>query len=358
MDWNAHFIWTQFFLCAAAIVLAGTKLTRYGDRIAEATGLGRLWVGAVLLSIVTSLPEMVTACSSAWLGEPDIALQNMIGSNLFNILVLVMLDFLLRHRAVLAEADPGHRGSAWTGTAMMMVVAAAALTFNLGQDRGFAFKPYDRLLIGADSAVLIVIYGWAMWRIFKVGRDQRDSRSAAESAEARDKGMNLTRIWLVFGVSATLIVIFGYRMTQLGDIISETPLTIAGHQFMISDNFVGMFLIAIATSLPELVVTISAARLGAADMAVGNILGSNIFNMAIIALADFFYFHGPMVLFSGRAVIYTALLGALLTGIALHGLGRPVRRLAFSRLGPHSIAILVLYVSGMVFLASRGLLVS
>lgn len=358
MDWNAHFIWTQFFLCVAAIVLAGTKLTRYGDRIAEATGLGRLWVGAVLLSVVTSLPEVVTACSSAWLAEPDIALQNMIGSNIFNILLLVLLDFLLRRRAVLAEASPGHRASALTGTAMMVVVAAASLTFNLGQDAGHAFVVYVRFPVGLESVLLVVIYVWALWRIFKVGRNEQRNRAGGGPPAAPAERMSMARIYLVFAGAALVIVVFGYRMTVLGEIIAETPQRILGREVMITENFVGMFLIAVATSLPELVVTVSAARIGAADMAVGNILGSNIFNMGIVALADAFYFHGPMLLFSGRAVIYTGFLGALLTAVVLHGVGRPARRLAFSRLGMHTLAILLLYLVGMVFLASRGLLVS
>jgi cation:H+ antiporter len=360
MDWNAEFIWTQFFLCSAAIVFAGTKITRYGDRIAQLTGLGRLWVGAVLLSIVTSLPEMVTACSSAWLGEPDIALQNVIGSNLFNILVLVMLDFLIRRRCVLAEADPGHRGSAFTGTAMMLVVAAAALFFNLAQDRGQAFETYSRIPVGLDSLGLGVIYVWAMWRIFRVGRRERKrTRNDAPAVETgATPGMKASHIYVVFLGAAVVILAAGYRMTVLGSIISETPLNIAGRQVMITDNFVGMILIAIATSLPELVVTISAARMGAADLAVGNILGSNIFNMAIITMADGFYFHGPILLYAGRAVFYTALLGSLISAVALHGIGRPARRLVFSRLGPHSLAILLIYAAGMLFLTWSGLLVS
>jgi cation:H+ antiporter len=357
MDWNTNFIWTQFFLCAAAIVYAGTKLTRYGDRIAQITGLGRLWVGAVLLSIVTSLPEMVTACSSAWLGEPDIALQNMIGSNLFNILVLVMLDFLIRGRSVLAEADPGHRGSAVTGTLMMLLVGGAALYFNLAQDRGQTFGLYVRLPVGLESVALAVIYLWAMWRIFKVGRRERANHQQSPPPSTPG-GVKTSRIYAVFIAVSLVIVAAGYRMTVLGSIISETPLLIAGREVMITDNFVGMILIAVATSLPELVVTISAARLGAADLAVGNILGSNIFNMAIVTLADGFFFHGPILLYCGRAVFYTALLGALITTVALLGMGRPARYLVFSRLSPYTLAILLLYAAGMILLASQGLLVN
>ncbi len=359
MDWNSNFIWTQFFLCSAAIILAGTKLTRYGDRIAEQTGLGRLWVGAVLLSVVTSLPEVVTACSSAWIGEPDIALQNMIGSNLFNILVLVILDFLLRRRAVLAEASSGLRGSALTGAFMMLTVAAVSIFFNLAQDHGWTFGFYVRLPVGFESLVLVAIYFWAMRRIFQAGRREQSLRLEQTAAAAAGGGeIKTSRIYAVFTFAALVIVAAGWRMTVLGSIISETPLHIAGREVMITDNFVGMILIAVATSLPELVVTISAARIGAVDLAVGNILGSNIFNMVIVALADAFFFHGPILLYSGRAVIYTALLGVLLSLTVFSGIGRPARRLVFSRLSPHSLVILLIYIAGMALLAWQGLLVN
>jgi len=357
MDWNSNYIWTQFFFCSAAIIAAGTALTRYGDRIAVRSGLGRLWVGAVLLSVVTSLPEVVTACSSAWQGEHDIALQNIFGSNLFNLLILVILDMLIRGRAVLSEANPRHRASALTGGAMMLFVAVVALFYNMAQDQGWSSGGYARFPVGAESLLLAGIYIWAMNRIFRVGREERDSRSAP-AAEPDADGMKNSRIYGVFAVVSMVIVAAGWRMTVLGKIISDTPLDIAGRQVMITDNFVGMILIAVATSLPELVVTISAARIGATDLAVGNILGSNIFNMAILALSDVFYFHGPILLYSGRAVVYTALLGTLLTTIAFAGIGRPTRRLIGNRLGPRTLSILLLYIAGMAVLAGMGLLVS
>jgi len=351
---NTQFIWTQFFFCSVAIIVAGTALTRYGDRIAERSGLGRLWVGAVLLSMVTSLPEVVTAFSSAWLGKADIAMQNMLGSNLFNLLVLVILDFLIRGRNVLADASPRHRSSAITGMAMMLVVAGAALFFNLAQNRGEDFNIYVKLPVGLGSVILVVIYFWAMKRIFDVGRESQKSHESESTAGGPGNG----RIYTVFALVSVVIVAAGYRMTVLGKIISETPMNVFGREVMITDNFVGMILIAIATSLPELVVTISAARIGAINMAVGNILGSNIFNMAILGLSDIFYFHGPMLLYSGPAVIYTALLGALLTSVALTGLGKPARRLFLNRFGPRTLLILLFYLAGMTLLTSLGLLVN
>jgi len=352
---NSQYIWTQFFVCSVAIIVAGTALTRYGDRIAERSGLGRLWVGAVLLSMVTSLPEVVTAFSSAWLGKADIAMQNMLGSNLFNLLVLVILDFLVRGRNVLADASPRHRSSAITGGAMMLVVAGAALFFNVAQDRGEDFGLYVKSPVGLGSVVLVVVYCWAMKRIFDVGRESQQNRQQDEPGRT---GPSNGRIYGVFALVSLVIVAAGYRMTVLGKIISETPMNVFGREVMITDNFVGMILIAVATSLPELVVTISAARIGAINLAIGNILGSNIFNMAILGLSDIFYFHGPMLVYSGRAVVYTALLGVLLTVVVLTGLGKPAHRLFLGRFGPRTLIILILYILGMGLLTKLGLLVN
>jgi cation:H+ antiporter len=298
---------------------------------------------------------VVTAFSSAWLGKADIAMQNMIGSNLFNLMVLVVLDFLVRGRNVLADASPNHRSSAITGGVMMLVVASAALFFNIAQDRGEDFNLYVKAPVGLGSIILVVIYCFAMKRIFDVGRESQQNR--------RENGTDHTgpgngRIYGTFVLVSLVIVAAGYRMTVLGKIISETPMNVFGREVMITDNFVGMILIAVATSLPELVVTISAARIGAINMAIGNILGSNIFNMAILGLSDIFYFHGPMLLYSGRAVFYTAMLGALLTAVALTGLGKSARRLFLGRFGPRTLIILILYIAGMGLLTKLGLLVN
>ena len=103
-------VWLKFLLCLVIILFAGTKLARYGDAIAEKTGLGRLWVGLVLLAIITAAPEMVTSVSSAALvGLPDLALGTLLGSCLFNLTILALLDILHRRTPVLSQAGLRHR---------------------------------------------------------------------------------------------------------------------------------------------------------------------------------------------------------------------------------------------------------
>ena len=88
-------VWLKFLLCVVIILFAGTKLARYGDAIAEKTGLGRIWIGLMLLAIITTMPELVTAVSSATFVEgngPDLALGTLLGSCIFNLLILVSLS--------------------------------------------------------------------------------------------------------------------------------------------------------------------------------------------------------------------------------------------------------------------------
>ena len=85
-------VWIQFAACAAVICYAGAKLSYYGDIIAEKTGLGRTWIGVVLMASVTSLPELITGVSSVALADvPDIAAGDVLGSCMFNILIIALL---------------------------------------------------------------------------------------------------------------------------------------------------------------------------------------------------------------------------------------------------------------------------
>jgi cation:H+ antiporter len=93
-------VWVIFVLSAATIVAAGTKLAHYGDKIAELTGLGRLWIGAVLIAGATSLPEVLTDVSAALMNEPDLAIGDLFGSNMANMLILGLIDLAHRQRRV------------------------------------------------------------------------------------------------------------------------------------------------------------------------------------------------------------------------------------------------------------------
>ena len=125
-------IWLQFILCAGVIGVAGVRLSRYGDAIAGHTGLSRNWIGLVLLATVTSLPELVTGLSSVTLAAaPDIAVGDVLGSCVFNLAILAMVDVTYRKGAIYALAGPGHVVSAGFGVILLAGVGLAVLALYL-----------------------------------------------------------------------------------------------------------------------------------------------------------------------------------------------------------------------------------
>ena len=119
--------WLIFLCSAALIVVTGSRLSRYGDEIAEFTGLGRLWIGVVLMSTATSLPEVFTTVSAAWLDAPDLAAGDLFGAGMSNMLTLGLIDLMHRQKRVWREAALGHALTA----ALAMVLTAFAAVFVL-----------------------------------------------------------------------------------------------------------------------------------------------------------------------------------------------------------------------------------
>ena len=102
-------IWLEFIFCSAVIVFCGIRLSRYGDIIAEKTGLGRAWIGLILMASVTSLPELITGISSVAIADtPNIALGDIMGSCVFNISIIVIMDMLHGSAPIFHKTEHGH----------------------------------------------------------------------------------------------------------------------------------------------------------------------------------------------------------------------------------------------------------
>lgn len=119
-------LWIAFVVCTAVIVYAGSRLAKYGDIIAEKTGLGRAWIGVVLMASVTSLPELITGISSVtFAGVPDIAVGDVLGSCVFNMLILAFLDAIHRPMPISAKAQQGNVLSAGFGILLLCIIAGS-----------------------------------------------------------------------------------------------------------------------------------------------------------------------------------------------------------------------------------------
>jgi cation:H+ antiporter len=318
--------WLEFLLCVALIGAAGPALARYGDVIAELTGLSRSWIGLVLIATATSLPELFTGMSAVTVADvPNIAIGDALGSCVFNLVMLVLLDELSRGKPLYRRIDQGHILTAGFGVILIGLVGA----FILLSQRDLAFEVRH---ISIYTLFIIAIYLVAMRAAFVYERRAHPSPGSA----AAKGGITMRQAALRYAAAAGVVVVAGVWLPFVGEAIAEST--------GLKATFVGTLLIAGATSVPELVVTIAALRLGAVDIAIGNLLGSNLFDILIVALDDFAYRKGPLLRAVSPAHAVTAFAGVIMSGIFVVAmLYKPQSRLG-GALGWTSLSLLVVYL--------------
>jgi len=325
-------IWVQFLICASIVVFAGIKLAKYGDIIAEKTGLGGAWIGVVLLSVATSLPELFTGISAvALVGAPDLTIGNLFGANTWNLFNLALLDIASRNVPLLTRVSMGHLLTAGLGMILMTIAAAGIFISAAGIDLGIGG-------IGIYSPIILLLYLLMVKMIFKHER-QQSTRSQGDVEETAQYGhVSLARTYICCAIAVAFVIGAGTWLAFLGDRIAD----ITG----LGASFVGSLLIAFTTTLPEFSVSFSALKLGAVNMAVANMVGSNLFNMAIIGMIDPIYVRGPILAYVSQIHILTALVVLLMTGIFIAGLVFPPQRK--TRLGAswYAIALIVVFLIG------------
>lgn len=332
--------WIILVLSGAMIVLAGTRLSRYGDQIAALTGIGRLWIGVVLMAAATSLPEVFTTVSACLLDAPDLAAGDLFGAVLANMFTLGLIDLVHRDKRVWEQAAFEHTLVA--ALAMLLTgMAAFLLLFRNGTGAS---------TIQGGSALLFLIYVFGMRVVFRqedVKRRQRAQQLLAEAvaddaqvqASARRDGLRRAAVGFV---AATMILIIA------APLLAKSAKEIAD-QSGVSTTFLGTSLVAVVTTLPELVTSLAAVRLGAFDLAVGNLFGSNAFNMAAFLFADLAYHGGPLFGAIATTHALTALWGIVMMNIGLMGIVYRVEK-RYWLIEPDSLVMILGYLLGLLLL--------
>jgi len=315
------------------IVYAGTRLCKYGDIIAEKTGLGGTWIGVVLLASVTSLPELVTGISSVtYAGVPDIAIGNVIGACVFNMLILAILDAIYRPMPVLSKALQGNILSAGFGIFLLSTVAISLVLGNRIFRLGW---------VGLYTPLLVLIYLFAMKLVYLYERKQVSVFIKEMAVELKYEDISVKTALLKFCINAVFVIVAAVFLPKVGEGIAEST--------GLGLTFVGSIFIAMVTTIPEVVVSIAAVRMGAIDLAMGNLFGSNIFNIFILAIDDFFFMKGPILSLVNQNHIISALFAIAMTSTAIIGLTyRAEKRTLFLALD--SIVIMLLYLANLMAL--------
>ena len=321
-------IWLQFALSAAIIVYAANRMAGYGDVIAIRTRLGGLFIGTLLLSLATSLPELLTTVSSIQQAVPNLAVGNIFGSSMFNMLMLVILDGLNRKVYVLRSVAVTHTLT----SSLAVLLSGLAVFFMLGD------FPLQVGWIGVDSLVLLGAYVFAVWiiRLNNLGGTPPPEPTPPELAALP----SLLHAGLGFGAATlALIVVTPLMVSSAVEIADATGL---------STGFIGTTLVALATSLPEMVTTVAAGRIGAYDLAVGNLFGSNIFNIFTLGLADVFFLGGRFITGIDSRMVMVGVMGLILTALGMIGILAHIERRSFML---QINALMVIgYLVGMVIL--------
>jgi cation:H+ antiporter len=322
------FISIEFAALSLVIGGSGYFLSLYGDVIAEKTGLGGTWVGLAMLATVTSLPELVTGVSSVtYVGSPNIALGDVLGSCVFNLLLIVLLDFLHREASVYTRISQGHILAAGFGVVLLGFVAFNLVLFHNGV--GLRWRH-----VGIYAPIIVLLYVIAVRTVFRYEKSRR--KEFSENVPGRYRKISLTRALTFYVLAAAVVVAAGIRLPVTAENLAEA---MAWHR-----SFVGTVFVALATSLPELTVTLSALRLGALDMAISDLLGSNLFDLVIIAVDDLAYRDGPLLAMASPVHLVSAQSAIMMTGIAIVGLlYRPQTRL-FKTVGWASLFMFSIYI--------------
>jgi cation:H+ antiporter len=343
LDFSKFPLWVNlavFGAAAACVWIAGSRLAGYAEEIARRTGLNRAFLGMLLLGVATSTPEIATSSTGAMLGNAQLVAGNLLGGVALQVANLAVIDWIVVRGALTYFAPQPIL--LFQGVMLLLLLALTLAGMAMGE-------PVSVLGVGLTPLVAVAGY------LFTVRYSHKEEHAprwrathlpepAHLSAKDSDQAYGQTgkrMLYAFVGVGALVIFAAGWTVAQVGD-------AVAG-QTNLGANFVGVALMALSTSLPELSTSLAAARQGNHQMAVANILGTNCLTVALFFLADLFYRDGPILAALDQASLVTGALGMILTCVLLLGLLERRNRTVFG-LGVDMAVVIVIYFSGLTVL--------
>lgn len=320
------FVVLQFLLTAVIIVFAGTFLTKFADKIAQLTGWGRLFVGSLLLAGATSLPELMVDIHAVKNNLPDIAVGDLLGSCLFNLLILALLDFVYPSKFRGTSFSPKYLHHSLS--AVLVIILASLVGIGIASKLEVSIFGVS---LFAWAVLLVYLYGLRL--IFIDGKIKSVEQESNDELNVSNKTALLA--WAFFGyIASSLVILFAapYLVEAADKIAAASGV---GH------TFIGTTLVALTTSLPELVATLAAFRMGSLDLALGNIFGSNAFNLILFVPLDYLFTGSLFSSVSGIHAV-TAFSVVTVTGVAVMGqLYRKKERARFTEPSSETVVVVI-----------------
>lgn len=325
-----------FGAAAAVIGVAGWRLAAVASRIAERTGLGQALTGAVFLGASTSLSGTVTSVTAAAEGHPELAFANAIGG------ISAQTAFLAIADITYARANLEHAAASaaniMQGALLVVMLGIILVAMSAPEVSVFGLHPVSLVLPAAYLYGLRLVsqaHTEPMWQ----PRRTDETREDRPAKQRRYGGM--ARLWLEFALLAALVALAGWVIARAGVVLSA--------RLGLSETAVGALFTAVSTSLPELVTCIAAVRQGALTLAVGDIIGGNVFDTLFVSLSDLAYRDGSILHAAGAQAPFVTTLPVLLTGILLMGLVRREKS-GIANIGFESFGVLLIYLGAAALL--------
>lgn len=332
-------LWVQLLITAGLILFASNFLAKSADVIALRTGLGRSFIGVVLLATATSLPELGTGVSAITLVDaPDLAVGDAYGSNLFNLFIIGILDLFWRSKGtpILNSVSTTSVTVGALGIVTISITIIAVLfheSIPMGALAGWFISPI--------TIILLAFFLFSMYMIYRVARTDGHSEASEEDYESE----SLLRAGLIYLIAAAVIIGSAIWLARTGEGIA--------HAMHWEASFVGTQFLAFSTSLPELAASIAALRISAPELAISNVLGSNLFNMGFILTIDDLALVGKP-LWSSISSIHeaTAVFAIIMTSVVILGLMVRNRTRPFKFVTYESMALIALYIISSLYVFS------
>lgn len=331
-----------FAILAVGVIFATDKISNCVDNLDKLTNIGGAVIGGIFLAAVTSLPELITSISSAALGSPDLIFGNILGSNMFNMLILCIVDVIFAKLMFMNKVKTMRKTNMFTIIMYIAIAVPVLLSWIISVIIQKDINLFNLTAIGISFVSIIIIVVYAL-SIRALSKDDAEDYVDEDYNEEKPN-TTVSKEVIKFIAWSVVLIIASVILTMDVDSLSTS--------LKLGDSFAGALFLASATSLPETTAVIKLVQLRNYDAAVGNIIGSNVFNFTIISVVDVVFFNTPIFanVTSDPTIIILLFFGLIAAGFLMYSLIRNKSKNKFTYLLP-SIVVIILYII-FIFLKS------
>lgn len=300
-----------FLFLAGLTIYLSFKLSYYADILNKTSNISGVFIGGILLAGITSLPEFVTCLSSIFLNNPYLAIGDILGSNFFNIAMMCLFDILF-----IKTMFYNYTKNKYYIIYLLLIINYFIMYLFMG-----GIFNLELFNIGIPSFIIIISY-----IIYLKKAQEKDSKK--EIIKTKE------HVLLKFLIVGILMVIVSIFLTLIVNLIADKNPNVAS-------SFIGAILLGITTSMPEVITFIALIKMKSFDLALSDIIGSNLFNLLILAIGDIFLKNKEIYYFVDKESMFLLVFGFILTILSFYQNNRKVVKNKLIYIVPSLIGVLL-----------------